>query len=98
MTLAYLRPSQLDPPRAHFLFTQNTTHVYTGTNVPHNRADARAPLVRPDHTRDHYPGWGFPCLSKAQGFHYQQPIYIIIYVCNIYLYIKFFENMILDRK
>jgi hypothetical protein len=42
--------------------------------VSHNRADARVSLARPDHTRDHYRGWGFPCLSKAQCFHYQQPI------------------------
>jgi hypothetical protein len=53
------------PPRAHLLFTQNITHVYACINVPHNHADARAPLARPDHARDHYPGWGFPCLSKA---------------------------------
>ena len=63
------------PPRAHLLFTQNITHVYTCINVPHNRADARAPLARPDHARDHYPGWGFPCLSEALAFHYQPPIY-----------------------
>jgi hypothetical protein len=41
-----------------------------------NRTDARAPPARPDHARDHYPGWGFSCLSEAQGSHYQQPIYI----------------------
>jgi hypothetical protein len=39
------------PPCAHLLFTQNITHVYTCINVPHNRADARAPLARPDHAR-----------------------------------------------
>jgi hypothetical protein len=50
-------------PRAHLVFTQNITYVYTCINVPHNHADARAPLARPDHARDHYPGWGFPCLS-----------------------------------
>jgi hypothetical protein len=62
------------PPRTHFLFTQNITHVYTCINVPHNRADAHAPLARLNHARDHYPGWSFPCLSKGLGFHY---IYII---------------------
>jgi hypothetical protein len=44
------------PPRAHLLFTQNITHVYACINVPHNHADARAPLAWPDHARDHYPG------------------------------------------
>jgi hypothetical protein len=48
----------------------------------HNRANARAPLTRPDHARDHYPGWGFPCLSKALSFHYQQP-----YIYNNLIYI-----------
>jgi hypothetical protein len=67
------------PPRAHLLFTQNITHVYACINVPHNRADARAPLARLDHARDHYPGWGFPCLSEAQNFHYQQPLSLYIY-------------------
>jgi hypothetical protein len=46
--------------------------------VPHNRVDARAPLAQPDHARDHYPSWGFPCLSEAQGFYYQQPISILL--------------------
>jgi hypothetical protein len=55
-TLAHLRPSQLDPPRTHLLFTQNITHVYTCINVSHNRADARAPLTRPNHTCDYYLG------------------------------------------
>jgi hypothetical protein len=61
-------------PRAHLLFTQNITHIYTCINMPYNRADARAPLARPDHARDHYPDWSFPCLTEAHGFHYQQPI------------------------
>jgi hypothetical protein len=43
------------PPRVHLLFTQNITHVYACINVSHNRADARVPLARPDHVRDHYP-------------------------------------------
>jgi hypothetical protein len=43
------------------------------------------PLVRPDHTRDHYPVWGFPCLSEAQDLHYQQPIYIYIYIYGEFL-------------
>jgi hypothetical protein len=55
--------------------------------VLHNRADSRAPLARPDHARDHYPGWGFPCLSEAQVFYYQQPIYIYFYSNNLYIYI-----------
>jgi hypothetical protein len=76
------------PPRAHLLFTQNITHVYTCINVLHNRADSRAPLARPDHTRDHYPGWGFPCLSAAHGFYYQQPIYIYFpyFLFSIFLF------------
>jgi hypothetical protein len=66
------------PPRAHLVFTQNITRVYTCINVPHNWADAHDPLARPDHACDHYPGWGFTCLSKDLGFHYRQYIYIYI--------------------
>jgi hypothetical protein len=85
----HLRPSQLDPPRVHFLFTQNITYVYTCINVPHNRADMHAPLARPDHVCDHYPGWGFPCLSEALGFHYQRPIYI---------HLQIIHNFVIDKK